>query len=76
MKNLEARGGIEPPIRVLQTLALPLGDRAADIERVVRRCKFRSSSPKNTKPANQSLWQRALALEAEKIYVISSPRQK
>jgi len=43
---------------------------------VVRRCKFRSSSPKNTKPANQSLWQRALALEAEKIYVISSPRQK
>jgi hypothetical protein len=25
---LEARGGIEPPIRVLQTLALPLGDRA------------------------------------------------
>ena len=25
---MEARGGIEPPIRVLQTLALPLGDRA------------------------------------------------
>jgi hypothetical protein len=25
---LEARSGIEPPIRVLQTLALPLGDRA------------------------------------------------
>src|SRR5215469_2267320 len=25
---LEARGGIEPPIRVLQTLALPLGYRA------------------------------------------------
>ena len=28
-RNLEARGGIEPPIKVLQTFALPLGDRAA-----------------------------------------------
>jgi hypothetical protein len=28
MKSLEARGGIEPPIMVLQTIALPLGDRA------------------------------------------------
>ena len=27
--NLEARGGIEPPIKVLQTFALPLGDRAS-----------------------------------------------
>jgi hypothetical protein len=27
--TLEARGGIEPPIKVLQTFALPLGDRAA-----------------------------------------------
>ena len=27
-KELEARGGIEPPIMVLQTIALPLGDRA------------------------------------------------
>jgi hypothetical protein len=25
---LEARGGIEPPIKVLQTFALPLGERA------------------------------------------------
>ena len=25
---LEARDGIEPPIKVLQTFALPLGDRA------------------------------------------------
>jgi hypothetical protein len=25
---MEARGGIEPPMRVLQTLALPLGHRA------------------------------------------------
>ena len=25
---MEARGGIEPPITVLQTIALPLGDRA------------------------------------------------
>ena len=28
LRNLEARGGIEPPIKVLQTFALPLGDRA------------------------------------------------
>src|SRR5713101_639565 len=27
-RELEARGGIEPPIMVLQTIALPLGDRA------------------------------------------------
>jgi hypothetical protein len=27
-QELEARGGIEPPIKVLQTYALPLGDRA------------------------------------------------
>jgi hypothetical protein len=27
---VEARGGIEPPIKVLQTFALPLGDRAPD----------------------------------------------
>ncbi len=27
-KILEARGGIEPPIMVLQTIALPLGYRA------------------------------------------------
>jgi hypothetical protein len=26
---LEARGGVEPPIKVLQTFALPLGDRAS-----------------------------------------------
>jgi hypothetical protein len=29
-KLLEARGGIEPPIKVLQTFALPLGDRATE----------------------------------------------
>ncbi len=27
---MEARGGIEPPIMVLQTIALPLGDRATE----------------------------------------------
>jgi hypothetical protein len=27
-EKMEARGGIEPPIKVLQTYALPLGDRA------------------------------------------------
>jgi hypothetical protein len=31
--NLEARGGIEPPIMVLQTIALPLGDRATGLKR-------------------------------------------
>ncbi len=31
--NLEARGGIEPPIKVLQTFALPLGDRASEATR-------------------------------------------
>jgi hypothetical protein len=30
LSSLEARGGIEPPIKVLQTFALPLGDRASD----------------------------------------------
>ncbi len=29
IEKLEARGGIEPPIKVLQTFALPLGDRAS-----------------------------------------------
>ncbi len=29
METLEARGGIEPPMKVLQTFALPLGYRAA-----------------------------------------------
>jgi hypothetical protein len=29
-KVLEARGGIEPPIKVLQTFALPLGYRATE----------------------------------------------
>ncbi len=29
---LEARGGIEPPMKVLQTFALPLGDRALNEE--------------------------------------------
>ena len=29
LKKLEAPGGLEPPIKVLQTSALPLGDGAA-----------------------------------------------
>jgi hypothetical protein len=29
---MEARGGIEPPIKVLQTFALPLGDRAIRVK--------------------------------------------
>jgi hypothetical protein len=28
--KVEARGGIEPPMMVLQTIALPLGDRATE----------------------------------------------
>ena len=35
-KKLEARGGIEPPIKVLQTFALPLGDRASDALHITR----------------------------------------
>jgi hypothetical protein len=31
LKGLEARGGVEPPIKVLQTFALPLGDRASGV---------------------------------------------
>jgi hypothetical protein len=30
-EDLEARGGIEPPIKVLQTFALPLGERAPGV---------------------------------------------
>ena len=30
-QNLEARDGIEPAIKVLQTFALPLGDRASEL---------------------------------------------
>ena len=40
---MEARGGIEPPIMVLQTIALPLGDRAIDEE--LRGEDGRESSP-------------------------------
>ena len=35
-EDLEARGGIEPPIMVLQTIALPLGDRATGL----KSCQF------------------------------------
>jgi hypothetical protein len=34
-KFLEARGGIEPPMKVLQTFALPLGDRASAAQPLV-----------------------------------------
>ena len=44
-RNLEAPGGIEPPIRVLRTLALPLGDGALVL------CKTcRESAPKTQNP--------------------------
>jgi hypothetical protein len=36
-ENLEARGGIEPPVKVLQTFALPLGHRAGNIKSVISR---------------------------------------
>jgi hypothetical protein len=39
-ENLEARGGIEPPIKVLQTFALPLGDRAPS-----ERSRLRGAEP-------------------------------
>jgi hypothetical protein len=37
---LEARGGIEPPIKVLQTFALPLGDRAPFVKLINTRAHF------------------------------------
>ena len=33
-EKLEARGGIEPPIKALQALALPLGDRAFETRKM------------------------------------------
>ena len=39
--NLEARGGIEPPIKVLQTFALPLGDRAPGTNAVESNCNLK-----------------------------------
>ena len=38
--GLEARGGIEPPIKVLQTFALPLGDRAFVLQNKTKLQKF------------------------------------
>ncbi len=40
LDNLEARGGIEPPIKVLQTFALPLGDRAPGTNAAEANCDF------------------------------------
>src|SRR5262249_10152143 len=48
VRSLEARGGIEPPIKVLQTFALPLGERATSPA-------FLPDRQQNKKPANQSL---------------------
>ena len=42
LEKLEARGGIEPPIKVLQTFALPLGDRAQAFGKI----SLTRSSPK------------------------------
>ena len=44
-EELEARGGIEPPIMVLQTIALPLGDRATEDEELTRRRPEREGPP-------------------------------
>ena len=48
-EGLEARGGIEPPIWVLQTHALPLGDRATVEIGKPRRASLKSGhyKPKN-----------------------------
>jgi hypothetical protein len=40
-RMLEARGGVEPPMRVLQTLALPLGYRAIKAFEINIRLKIR-----------------------------------
>ncbi len=39
------RGGIEPPIMVLQTIALPLGDRAAGVRDLAAKTGEKSSPP-------------------------------
>src|SRR5579859_5508118 len=68
-KNLEARGGIEPPIKVLQTFALPLGERAP-VPFTNRCCKRRRIRSGNEKPTCQlfsgggSLGRRIFSLSA------------
>ena len=58
--NLEARGGIEPPIKVLQTFALPLGDRALVLLRPAEipsrtLASTRNKLPENKKPTGLQL---------------------
>jgi hypothetical protein len=47
---LEARGGIEPPIKVLQTFAFPLGDRAFGSESISRATPSRIRDRSQQKP--------------------------
>src|SRR5262249_44905229 len=51
-KILEARGGIEPPVKVLQTFALPLGYRASALGLLVPEWREPQSSPRPS-PAAQ-----------------------
>ncbi len=44
-KFLEARGGIEPPIKALQALALPLGDRATDLHAIKAHHRTKTKNP-------------------------------
>src|SRR5258708_23703718 len=76
---LEARGGIEPPIMVLQTIALPLGDRATGR----KSCQFsvishQSFAPKTRNPPASSFLAVGRKLFEAKLSFRrqASPRQK
>lgn len=58
-EDLEARGGIEPPIKVLQTFALPLGDRALEPITTTGTVTY---SATNFLPENKSAHRRKLAM--------------
>ena len=69
MNNLEARGGIEPPMRVLQTHALPLGYRAK-----LFKSGYRSVPPKQKTHLPAFWWWVALSSEAATgFYPLSLP---
>ena len=60
---MEARGGIEPPMMVLQTIALPLGDRATERMRPgAAKGPERERSPRRPVPCS------ALQTSAARIY--------
>jgi hypothetical protein len=72
---LEARGGIEPPIRVLQTLALPLGHRATVL--TGRQCvlpDFRAEYDSLGNLLDRTLFRFALPLQKQISFPIAEPQ--